>query len=270
MSEGQRFTETLNIYPSGKIHTHLNSVRDGDSLRAARDQNGQPVVSSSTDQGSSDTVAQYVSTVHDKASDDYPPGKDGHVFVAVENPSSPSSLGVKHTMTLPLSKPKVPSGFIMGMRIVKGRWAPFDAKEAQKNLQALPKSSFSSIGDWFGDIINHIENAIDDAIDAIKDTVVELADGVSFFIHEVDSALEFVATLYGQVLKLAMQTLIQVFKVINTLLKLVGIDLSAVRIELSYFLAYLTSFPDPEMAGTSIWLGQDMGYSQAHCSVNEK
>ncbi|RVD81415.1 uncharacterized protein DFL_009279 [Arthrobotrys flagrans] len=63
--QSNSFSETINIYPNGKIQHYLRGVKSGDDLRAARTQDGKQVLDPSITKDLSDSVAGNISSLND-------------------------------------------------------------------------------------------------------------------------------------------------------------------------------------------------------------
>jgi hypothetical protein len=231
-----QFAETLNIYPSGKVHKLLASVTDGNAIKTARDQDGKAVLPDGVDSSVTDGIADRVQAVHDVGNHHYPPTAAGNTFLVVEHPSSVSSSGLKHTlMTAIPASSNVDAGTskpLFAMTLVEGRWRLMNTAELETHTATTNQhGSVMALGgilDCFGDAWHAIENAADYLASKIEDAVVYIGEGVSFVLNKVEQGLELVVNLLGKAMKFVLNTFVQVFKAISALLKLIGIDIGAV------------------------------------------
>jgi hypothetical protein len=148
----------------------------------------------------------------------------------------PASL--KHTHDQPLDVSHLPDDFSIGMVVKNGAWrktrvqpkpiSTFEPTLKSTTVVAMRLISWSDFTGSVGDFFHHIGNLFEGAVAFIKDGVVYLKEGVSFVINKVAEGLEFVLNLADKVLRLALKTVGAVFKALNWVLKLVGIDLSKV------------------------------------------
>lgn len=230
-----QFAETLNIYPSGKVHKLMANVTDGNSLQTARDQSGKAVLPDGVDSDVTNGIADRVQAVHNSGSNKYPPAAAGNTFLVVEHPANVSPSGLKHTLMTPIP-PDSGAGSgtgkpLFAMTMSNGKWRMMDATELETHAATQPHGSAISLGgifDWIGDAWHAIENAADYLLSKIEDAIVYVGQGISFVLNKVEQGLELVVNLVGKVMKFVLNTCLQVFKAISSLLKLIGIDISAV------------------------------------------
>lgn len=241
-----QFAEILNIYPNGKVHKLLANVTNGSSLNSAKDQGGKAVVPSGVDSETTDGVATRVQAVHNVGDQDYPPVAAGNTFLVVENPAAPSARGLKHTLmaSIKLTKStKAAAGNskpLAAMTFADGKWRPMTEEEAQTFKSAVTSDSLDGIFDVFGDVWHAIENAADDLVSKIEDAVVYVADGISFVLQAADDGMELLLNYLGKALKFVLNTYLQVFKAISALLKLIGIDITAILRWLGHLMGWDT------------------------------
>jgi len=239
---GDSFKETINIYPSGKVQYHLQDIKDGQSLRDARMQGGQPVIDSSTSTDVSDGVASNIANLHSVADDNYPPSKAGNVFTVAENPSSAAnnaSHTLKHTLLEPMALPSLPRGGAVGVAVMNGNLQQMSTHAVHTLLHTSKalKLSFNPI-EIAGDIWHHIESIGGTIVGGIKDGVVQLDNGIHFVITHLEDGLHFVLSLTNGVVTIALKSLALVFKALNYVLKLIGIDLSKLMRWLGHLLGW--------------------------------
>jgi hypothetical protein len=175
-------------------------------------------------------IAANISNIHGAAAKNYPPTSSGNIFTAIEHPASPSAGGLKQTLHAKMDVSHLPDGFVTGMLSEDGVWKPHTLNTATMHLSAF--SVGGAIGDAFGDVWHDVEQAVEGGaiINAIKDTGVFLTNGISFIIQKASEGLELVLTLVDKVVRIALNTLLHAFKALNFLFKLIGIDLTAVRL----------------------------------------
>lgn len=85
---GDLFHETLNIYPQGKVYTHLQSVTDGQSFEDATTQDGKFVLPRDTDPKLANGVASQINTLVGSAKTQFLPASQGRTFTAIESPAA--------------------------------------------------------------------------------------------------------------------------------------------------------------------------------------
>lgn len=91
-------------------------------------------------------------------------------------------------------------------------------------------SIWDDVSNIAGDFWHWAENFFDKAVMVIENGILKLKDGVTFVLRVVGEGLEFVLDLGDKVFRLVLKTVGMVFKAINWILKLVGIDLGKVSI----------------------------------------
>ncbi|KAF2837356.1 hypothetical protein M501DRAFT_978492 [Patellaria atrata CBS 101060] len=233
------FSETINIYPSGKVVNLLKSIQDGDSFKSSKLQDGSPVLDSTVDPSIADGIAANFVSLHGTAISEYPPALAGNNFVVLEKPQRVSAaLGaskkpvkpLKHSLHVPMPTKHIPDDFAVGMKLHQGEWVQHDAKSAQNKVRSLAAASVSwtdvtnAAGD-FWHFLKHIGKVI---IEGLKDTAVFLSDGINFIVTKAGEVLQFVLTIGDKVVRIALKTFALVFKACSFLLSLVGIDLSKI------------------------------------------
>ncbi|KAK6949364.1 hypothetical protein Daesc_009439 [Daldinia eschscholtzii] len=221
------FKETLSIFPNGKVHSHLLSITDGETLRAARTQDGKPVLPSDISEDVSNGIARSLSKIRESVGDSFPPHKYGNIFTAVETPNDVTGAAIKHDLRAKISLSTTDEDFSLGFGTKDGSWAVFSDEELEEVKQNAPLH-VESWTDIFGDIWHWLENAFHDVVKVIEDGVVKLANGVKFIISKVGEVFEFVLHIGDKILRLVLDTLVTIYKGLNFLLKLVGIDLDKV------------------------------------------
>jgi hypothetical protein len=82
---GDAFAEVVDIYPSGKIHAGLGTIKTGADLTTAVGQDGKPLLAGSVTTDVANGVAANVATLHSSAS--FPPSAAGNTFVALREAS---------------------------------------------------------------------------------------------------------------------------------------------------------------------------------------
>lgn len=238
----------MNIYPTGKIHTHLQSFTDGKSLENATTQDGKPVLAKGTSSDLADTVAGYVTSLVGVTSVQYPPTAQGHVFTAIEShktillngqgleaAAEKGTQGVKHTHDRPLDVSRIPKDFFIGMVSENGKWRKLQPKNVDGTARAFTAKSIwdeilDDVSDAAGDVWNWLETSVSDIVDFVEDGIAVLKDGISFILEQVEDGLSFVLKLADKALRIILKTVGHIFKAICWVLKLVGIDVSKVCI----------------------------------------
>lgn len=215
--ESDCFAKTLNIYPNGQVQKGIAAIKSGRDLQAAKTADGKPVLTDSFDQATLDGVAANLSQLSLAAGDLGGPTGANNFVVVTERVRHDGSLRLDH----------LPANYAFGMAVDGGQWRLMDAPAA---LLAAP-----SVGDFFGDVrgfagdlIREIERFFAKGIQLVRDGVTYLKDGVNFVIRKVEKGLLFVLNLADRVLNVLLDTLGAVFKVVNWLLKQIGIDLEKI------------------------------------------
>jgi hypothetical protein len=213
--QGDFFAKTLNIYPNGKIQKGLSAIRKGDDLKNARTKDGKPVLTQSYDPATLDGVATNINRVTTASTQYLDNRRSGtNVFVCVEE------KGVKDTGVLNVAH--LASDFAVGMTLKNGQWQLHtDALKAT----AGPGDIIHDFIDLAGDALHWIETEFDEGIKLVEQGLVYLKDDVNFVIKKVEEGLMFVLTVGKNVLNVALKTLGSVFKILNWILKQIGIAL---------------------------------------------
>jgi hypothetical protein len=226
--ESDIFAQTVNVYPNGKVNQGLTAIQSGADLTNAKTPDGKPVVDPSVSGDTADGVAANVTQLTAAGSKlQVGTRPAGTTFVSVE------AAGVKHNGVLDVSH--IPNGTAVGMVLQNGAWQPHPAP-----VQSLARvmSVGSVIEDIAGDVLHFLEEAFSDAISAVEKGVVILKDGASFVIQKLEDGLSLVLTLADKVFKIALKTLAVVFKALNWVLKLIGIDLMKILAWLGHLLGW--------------------------------
>jgi hypothetical protein len=256
--QSKAFDKTVNIYANGKIQAGLQQIQSGTDLKNARGANG-PVVDPATSQDTLDGVAGNLTQLTG-ATGQYVKGTRpaGTMFVAVED-------GIKHTGALNLAH--VPSNFAVGMTLSNGTWQahPSPALLASAAVPMLG-GVFGDIETFVGDALHWLEHAFSDGIKLIEKGVTFLKDGVSFVIQKVEEGLMFVLDLAGKAFKIVLKTLGAVFKALNWILKLIGIDLSKILAWLGHLFGWDDIWKAHKILASVMRSGLDCASSKA---VNE-
>jgi hypothetical protein len=208
-------SKNVNIYQNGKILNGVSKITTGADIQNAKDSDGKPVLTESQSSQTLDGVAGNLQQLvgSSKKTGTTP---EGCMFVSL------TGKDAKETGALSLSH--LPNNFSMGMKTQNGQWQPHAA-----NGYIQTGNIFSDIINDAGDAFRWIDNAFHDLISVVKNGVITLKDGISFVIHKIsDTVLHFVLTIADKVLTIVVDTLIKVFKVVNWLFSLIGIDLSAI------------------------------------------
>lgn len=207
------FSQTVNVYPNGKIQRGLAAIKSGKDLRNVRLGSGSlvdPAIGSDTLDG----LAGQIGHLTD-ASAQYIDGKRpaGTIYVAIED-------GIRHTGALSFAH--LPDDFAVGMRLEGGVWRPHAGAAADA-------ARLGGVGDILddiaGDVLHWLDNAFIDGIKLIEKGITHLEDGVSFVIRKVEDGLQFVLQLPGRLVSFVMKTLGAVLKALNWILKLIRIGL---------------------------------------------
>lgn len=211
----------------------MQSIKDGASLRAAKSQDGTPVLRSHIKKDAVDAVAANVATLREASCAKYPPSLHGNNFAVLEKPSADGTKTMKHTLNTALPTDALPPDFAVGMRITKGGWVEHTADTAHAHLASLASlyslgSALDDIGNKFGDFVHHLEQFGGHILSGLEDAGVFLKDGINFIIHKAGDVLQFVLTIGQKVIRFALKTFVFVFKALSWVLSLVGIDLPAV------------------------------------------
>ena len=213
------FDKTIHVYPNAGVQAGLESLHSAADLRNARGRDGQPVYSGSHDDATLNAVSSNVSQLSGSAGQFA--RRNGYKFVSVEDPrllkSAPQPLLAA-----------LPENFAAGMTLRAGAWEPMDAAELQSQPLGAAGPWDAAIRLVGGDALHWLTNAFSDGIHYIQQGLIFLQDGVSFVLRKIGDGLRFVLSIAGKILDIALQTLGAVFKALNWVLKLIGIDLSAI------------------------------------------
>lgn len=210
---------TLNIYSNGKITKGLSNIKSADDLKNARTADGKTVLADqSFDNDTLAAVANNISQLAEKGNElKNNTSNEGllssstsgqYTFTAVER------KGVLHNGRLAMNK--LPDNF----RLTYG----------DTDALALVGSGdfFDVIKSAVGDGLRYLEEFVDSAINAVKKGYIELKNGVRFILQQIDEGLQFVLSIGDKVLNIVLDTLGAVFKALNWVLKLIGIDLEKI------------------------------------------
>ena len=213
--ESDSFQGVLNVYPNGKVHKGLQAIQHGADLKGAVTQDGKQVIDPSHHlDGKTLDASAYNIKQMTAAGDKYEKTGD-NTFLSV-------STG-KHTGALAMAQ--IPENFSVAMKLENGAWVHGAGAASPLFTQA---SVVDDIEDFAGDALHWMETAFVDGFRVIEKGVVKLEDGVEFVIKKVEEGLQFVLKLADKVLNVVLDTLGAVFRAVNWLLKLIGIDLSKV------------------------------------------
>jgi hypothetical protein len=229
--QSSSFAETLNIYPNGKIQHHLQDITDGPSLQNAKTQDGKPVLDSSITPDVASGVATQIVKINNVTSVPFPPTAQGNIFTAVEKPKLVAGKlsAVKHSQSAAVDLSHIPRGFVTGMVVRNGAWTVHTAVSAASHVASLKANSIlEDLSDFAGDVFHWLSNFVSETISFIKDGAVFLVDGVSFVINKLEDGLEFILNIADKALRLVLKTVGMIFKALDYVLKLIGIDLDKV------------------------------------------
>lgn len=213
----------VNVYPNGRVHQGLSSIRTGADLKGAT-ANGKPVVDPSMDPNTADGTASNISQLADAGSQLASGTREaGAVYLSLSAARQNGALDIA----------RIPHAMAVGATLTQGAWVPH-------TMAAV--APLSSIGDSIemiaGDFLHWVENTFEDGLKAIMKGVTELKDGTTFLIQKLEDGLHFVMNLAGKVLSVALKTLGAVLKALNFVLKLIGIDLKAILAWLGHLLGW--------------------------------
>ncbi len=215
--EADFLDKTINIYPNGKIQKGLSEISSGDDIKNAKDADGKPVLTTDQSADTLDGVAGNLGQLT-SATAAHKTGvvQEGHLFISL------TDKGTKETGKLSLGH--IADNLMIGMKLENGAWVPH-----------TDTTGFIKVGGAFddflvfaGDAFQWLENAFVDGIKLIDKGITYLKDGVSFIVKKVGDVLHFVLTLADKILTIVLDTMLTVFKAINWVLKLIGIDLQAI------------------------------------------
>lgn len=211
-------SKTVNIYQNGKIEKGLGKVESGADLKSAVGQDGKPILKEDLSTDTVDGVAYNLNQLTAAAAT-HKTGEQNpdHTFVTL------TDKGTLETGKLNLAH--IPKNFAISMKLNNGIWQHNDVGGS-----GFIKTGnvFDDIATFAGDALHWIENAFVDGIKLVEKGITYLKDGVSFVVKKVKDVLHFVLTIADKVLTIVLDTMVTVFKVVNWVLKLVGIDLTAI------------------------------------------
>jgi hypothetical protein len=223
--EADCFDKTLNVYPNGKVLQGLQAIKSGDDLKQAVTADGKPVVDPATDPGVLSGVADNLGQLT-AAGASYQAGtrSPDATFLTV------SDKGQKHDGLLKVSH--APGGFAVGMTLANGTW------RAHPQPEALAASLGGTLEDAAGDVLHFLDEVFSDPLKGFSDGVIYLKDGASFVLQKLEDGLQLVLKLADKVFRIALKSLVTIFKALNWVLKLVGIDLRKILAWLGHLLGW--------------------------------
>jgi hypothetical protein len=205
--------KTLNIYPNGKITKGLANIKSAADLKGAKTDEGKPVLSNSSyDDETLNAVAGNISQLADKGHELKSGNRNAsnpYTFTAVEN------KGVLHTGRFAINS--LPENFVLSYG-TSGTLA----------LTAAPGDIFSDIINFAGDALHYLSEFVNTSIAAIRQGLIVLENGIQFVLKKIDEGLQFVLAIGDKILNIVLDTLGAVFKALNWVLKLIGIDLEKI------------------------------------------
>lgn len=205
--------KTLNIYPNGKITKGLANIKSAADLKGAKTDEGKPVLSNSSyDDETLNAVAGNISQLADKGHElksGNHNASNPYTFTAVEN------KGVLHTGRFAINS--LPENFMLSYG-ASGTLA----------LTAAPGDIFSDIINFAGDALHYLSEFVNTSIAAIRQGLIVLENGIQFVLKKIDEGLQFVLAIGDKILNIVLDTLGAVFKALNWVLKLIGIDLEKI------------------------------------------
>lgn len=210
-----------------------------------------------------DGVATNISGLSSAAAKDYPPSSSGNTYIKLETPT-PSTDG-KHTVESKISVGHLPDNFAVGMKLEGGNWTHLTSDTAHAHLAMLDFPS--DLTDFAGDIWHGLETFGNLVVQGFQDAEVNLSDSISFVITKSGDVLQFVLNIADTVIRISLETFVLVFKALNFVFKLIGIDLTVVSAWSFPILSMSTDtfLLDIALAGSSVWMGPYLGYSQTYC-----
>ncbi|NHA02427.1 hypothetical protein G7092_01395 [Mucilaginibacter sp. HC2] len=205
--------KTLNIYPNGKITKGLANIKSAADLKGAKTEDGKPVLSNSSyDDETLTAVAGNISQLADKGHELKSSNRnalDSYTFTAVEN------KGVLHTGRFEINS--LPDNFMLSY-----------GASGNLELIAAPGNIFDEIVNFAGDALHYLSEFVNTSIAAIRQGLIVLENGIQFVLKKIDEGLQFVLAIGDKILNIVLDTLGAVFKALNWVLKLIGIDLEKI------------------------------------------
>lgn len=207
--------KTLNIYPNGKITKALANIKSAADLKGAKTEDGKPILANgSYDDETLTAVAGNISQLADKGHElkngnNYRSATNPYTFTAVE------SKGVFHTGRLSINS--LPDNFMLSYG-ASGTLA----------LVPAPGGIFDDIINFAGDALHYLSEFVNTSIAAIRQGLIVLENGIQFVLKKIDEGLQFVLSIGDKILNIVLDTLGAVFKALNWVLKLIGIDLEKI------------------------------------------
>jgi hypothetical protein len=250
------FDKVVNIYPNGAVQKALAAVKSGSDLKNAKTADGQPVVDPSTPQSTCDGVAANMAVMTGTAVTKAPGlGADGNTFVVVED-------SARHTGTLEIGG--LPRGAAIAMTVRNGVW-----QQHPEPAALMASFGIEDIFSWPGDALHWLENAFDDAIDYVKQGVTFLQDGASFVLREIEDGFEIALKFGSTLLRFALTTIGAVFKALNWLLKLVGIDLKMILAWLGHLFGWDDIWDTHKVLASMMRTGIDYAVSRGSAEIEQ-
>lgn len=245
--EADFLPNTINIYPNGKIQHGLAAIKTGADLKNAKDPDGKSVLTTSISDDNANGVANSLTQVTDAATK----SKTGQhtadqLFVTLTAKGKPAS-GKINVQSLP-------DNFAVGMQLSNGKWT------THTNADFIKTGSIVSIViNAPGDALHWVGNELDEGINLIHQGVTELKDGVGFVIQKAKDALHFIVKIGEKLLVVVLEDMITVFKVLNKILALIGIDLDAILRWLGHLLGIDEIWESHKVIAAFLTNGLDYG-----------
>ncbi|KAF3919766.1 hypothetical protein ABW20_dc0108395 [Dactylellina cionopaga] len=230
--QSDSFSETINIYPNGKLQHYLQKVKNGNDLRAARTQDDKPILDSSITTELSDRVARNIRSLIDLIGDQFPPIASSSIFVSIEGAAADAEMDgcqAKHTFDRKLDTSHIPDGPLICMSTTKGKWVNKADEAASFHIEnVLAQGLIDDLSDFSGDVWYFLENFATADISYIEKGAVSLKDDVSFMIQKTQEDFIFIFTIAGKGFSIILDTVGKVLKVVSWVLLLVGVDFNKV------------------------------------------
>lgn len=251
------FDGVINVYPNGGLQKGFARINSGDKLKQQRAA-GQPLVDPKTDPGTLAGVADNISRLQTTGYA-HSPGlsTSGNTFIVVDP--------VKHTGAM--AALQLPADSAVAMTLSGGVWRAHDDPAAV--LAAMPGGPFDSIVDAAGDALHWLEHALVQGIKLIENGVTVLEDGVSFVLQPISDGLQFVLNIGAKVLRIALTAVGAVFKALNWVLKLVGIDLAKVLAWLGHLFGWDDIWASHKVIASMMRSGIEFAVSQGSAELEK-
>ncbi|MDN3292908.1 hypothetical protein QWM81_02365 [Streptomyces ficellus] len=207
----EAFSGTLNVWPNGRVRKGLAAVTSGQDLRNARTAENKPVLDDQVDAKSVDAVADALRQLVQAAGTHAGPDGDA-LFSSVDTGTQD---GTAPTHVDAIEPRALPADFALCLTVTDGRVRMGHDQDVYA-------------ADFWDDPIATLGDALHDFGRLCEQGWDVLKQGFRVVVKSVGQALSCVIDIAGKVFRVVLQTAAAVFKALNSVLKLVGIDLTKI------------------------------------------